>query len=45
MSDVLVAGGGFSYRVRRIGMAHPLAMPLPEGDVRPARVPVLGRAG
>jgi len=45
VSDVLVAGGGFSYRVRRIGMAHPLAMPLPEGDVRPARVPVLGRAG
>jgi hypothetical protein len=45
VSDVLVAGGGFAYRVRRIGMARPLAAPLPEGDVRPARVPVLGRAG
>jgi len=40
-----VAGGGFAYRVRRIGMAQPLATPLPDGDVRPARVPALGRAG
>ena len=45
MCEVLVAGGGFAYRVRRIGMTHPLAAPLPEGDVRPARVPILGRAG
>jgi len=43
--EVLVAGGGFAYRVGRIGMAHPLAASLPEADVRPARVPVLGRVG
>jgi hypothetical protein len=45
VSEVVVTGGGFVYRVRRIGMARPLAVPLPEADVRPARVPLLGRAG
>jgi len=43
--EVLVGGGGFAYRVRRIGMSKPLAAAIPEGDVRPARVPALGRAG
>jgi hypothetical protein len=43
--DVLVAGGGFAYRVRRIGLTRPLGAPLPEADVRPARIPALGRAG
>jgi hypothetical protein len=45
VNEVVLAGGAYGYRVRRIGMAHPLAVPLPAGDVRPARVPVLGRAG
>ena len=43
--EALVAGGGFAYRVRRIGLIHPLAVPIPEADVRPARVPALGRTG
>jgi len=43
--EVLVAGGGFAYRVRRIGLTQPLAIELPDTDVRPARVPALGRAG
>jgi hypothetical protein len=43
--EVLVAGGGFAYCVRRIGLTSPLAAPIPEADVRPARVPALGRAG
>jgi len=33
-----VAGGGLAYRVRRIGLTHPLAAPIPEADVRPASV-------
>jgi hypothetical protein len=43
--EILVAGGGFAYRVRRIGLSQVLAVALPESDVRPARVPALGRAG
>ena len=43
--DVVVAGGDFGYRVRRVGLARPLALALPPGDVRPARVLALGRAG
>jgi hypothetical protein len=43
--EVLVAGGGFTYQVRRIGLTSPLAAPIPEADVRPARVPALGRTG
>jgi len=43
--EVLVAGGGFAYRVRRIGLTHPLPAPIPDGDVRPAAVPALERAG
>ncbi|MBV9041736.1 MAG: hypothetical protein JOZ68_12070 [Acidimicrobiia bacterium] len=43
--DVLVAGGGFAYRVRRIGLTQILGVALPDSDVRPARVPALGRTG
>ena len=42
---MLVAGGGFAYQVRRVGLTHPLAAPIPAADVRPVRVPALGRAG
>jgi len=43
--DVVVAGDDVGYRVRRVGLVHPLATALPRDDVRPARMPVLGRAG
>jgi hypothetical protein len=45
VSEVVVGGGGFAYRVRRIGLMRPLGAPLPEADVRTARMPALGRAG
>jgi hypothetical protein len=43
--EAVVAGSGFAYRVRRVGLLRPLVADLPEADVRPTRVPVLGRAG
>ena len=43
--EVVVGGGGFAYRVRRIGLMRPLGAPLPEADVRTARMPALGRTG
>jgi hypothetical protein len=43
--DVVVAGGGFAYCVQRIGLTQPLGAAIPEEDVRPARVPALGRTG
>jgi hypothetical protein len=43
--EAVVAGGGFAYRVRRVGLLRPLVADLPEADVRPARVPALGRTG
>jgi hypothetical protein len=45
VSEVVVAGGGFAYRVRRLGLMRPLVAALPEADVRHTRVPALGRAG
>ncbi|MBV8295374.1 MAG: hypothetical protein JO085_00940 [Acidimicrobiia bacterium] len=42
---VIGGGGGFAYRVRRIGLTQPLGAPIPGDDVRPARIPALGRAG
>ncbi|MBV8981107.1 MAG: hypothetical protein JO086_09430 [Acidimicrobiia bacterium] len=43
--EILVAGSGFAYRVRRIGLSQVLDVAIPESDVRPARIPALGRAG
>ena len=45
MCEILVAGSGFAYRVRRIGLSQVLDVAIPESDVRPARIPALGRAG
>jgi len=43
--DVVVAAGDFGYRVRRVGLAHPLALALPPEYVRLTHVLALGRAG